>query len=114
MGKIDFLKLARHAARVADDKKGKDIVILNVKRLTVVANYFLIVTAESTVQTRAILDSIFDALKQEDGVPPLRREGVKNATWSVLDYGGLVIHVMMPEARALYSLEKVWADARKV
>lgn len=112
--KIDFLRLARLAAKIADDRKGQDIVILNVKRLTIVANYFLIVTVESRPQMKAILDAIDETVKQQEGISPIHREGTKHGTWSVLDYGGLVIHVMMPDARALYALEKVWAEARKV
>jgi ribosome-associated protein len=114
MAKIDFLKLARKAARIADDKKGSDIVILNVKRLTIVADYFLIVTVTSAPQMRAVLDAIDATVKQEDGIDPLRREGTRGGTWAVLDYGGLVVHVMTPETRAFYALEKVWNEARRI
>jgi ribosome-associated protein len=114
MKKIDFLKIARKSARIADDKKGKDIVILNVKRLTIVANYFLIVTVDSSAQMRAVIDTIHEIVKQEDGVAPLRREGGRGVAWAVLDYGGLVIHVMTPQIRALYALEKLWSAARRI
>jgi ribosome-associated protein len=114
MKKIDFLKLARRAAQVADDKKGRDIVILNVRRLTTVANYFLIVTADSAPQMNAILDTIHDTLREEEGIKPVRREGKDSASWTVLDYGGLVIHAMSPASRTMYNLERIWADAKKV
>jgi len=114
MKKTDYLELARLAAHLAEDKKGSDIVILNVKRLTVVANYFLIVTVESWAQMKAVLDAIEESVREQEGVKPLRREGTKHGTWSVLDYGGLVVHVMMPEARTLYALERVWGEAKKI
>lgn len=114
MNKINFLKIARIAAKIADDKKCNDILILNVKRLTIIADYFLIATAESSPQMNAVLDAVFKTLKEKENLFPIHREGRQSSSWAVLDYGGLVIHIMSQPARNLYSLEKLWSDARKV
>lgn len=114
MKKRNYLDLARKAAKIAEDKKASDIVILNVRRLTAVADYFLIVTAESTPQINAIMDAVAGDFKEQEGLLPAHREGIDSSSWSVLDFGGLVIHIMSPATRNLYSLERVWSDARKV
>ncbi|MHB9154967.1 MAG: ribosome silencing factor [Endomicrobiales bacterium] len=112
--KFNFLALAREAARIADDKKGKNIVMLNVRRLTAIADYFLIVTAESAPQINAINNTIVKTFREERGLSPVHREGIESTSWSVIDYGGLVIHIMSPSTREMYSLERIWADARQV
>lgn len=114
MKKPNYLDLARKAARIAEDKKAADIVILNVRRLTAVADYFLIVTAASAPQINAIMDTIAKDFKDNEGLYPVHREGIDSSSWSVLDYGGLVVHIMSPATRNLYALERVWSDARKV
>jgi ribosome-associated protein len=112
--KVNFLILAREAAQVADDKKGKDIVILNVKRLTAMADYLVLVTAESSPQMNAILDTIHKTFKEEHDLAPIHREGRSSTHWAVIDYGGLVIHVMSTQAREFYALDKVWSEARRI
>ncbi|MCL2485456.1 MAG: ribosome silencing factor [Endomicrobia bacterium] len=113
MEKIDFLALAKEAAKIADDKKAENTVILDVMDLTAIANYFVIATAESTPQINAICGEIEKSFK-EKGVTVLRREGVNSDSWRVIDYGGLVIHVMSPNVRQTYNLENLWKDAKTV
>jgi iojap-like ribosome-associated protein len=113
MAKIDFLEMAEQAAKIADDKKAVKTVILDVRSLTAIANYFVITTAESTPQIYAICAEIEKTFK-EDGISIVRKEGVSSASWRVLDYGGLVVHVMSPQTRDLYNLEKLWGDAKTV
>lgn len=113
MAKIDFLKLAKEAARIADEKKAVNTVILDVKNLTEIADYFVITTAESTPQINAVCGEVEKAFKGE-GVAVVRREGRGSPAWSVLDYGGLVIHVMSSGTRDLYNLEKLWNGAKIV
>ena len=114
MAKVNFLTLARHAARIASDKKSDDVVILNVRRLTPIADYFVIATVHSTPQMNAVINSIEQECKKGDAPRPIHRDGRGSASWAVLDYGGLIVHIMSPEARRFYSLEKIWAEARKV
>lgn len=109
MKKINFLKLAKLAVEVAEDKKGKDILLINVTKLTPIADYFLIVTAESSTQINAIIEGIEKRLKDEVDQNPLRRDGRVSISWSVIDYGGLIVHVMSEQARAFYALEKIWS-----
>jgi len=115
MKKPTTLELGKLAAKIADDKKGRDIVLLNVKRVTPIADYFLIVTADSNPQMRAIIDSIEQEFRERGLQNPVHRDGqTSSSSWAVLDYGGIIIHVMMPAAREFYALEKIWSEARKV
>ncbi|MFH1369063.1 MAG: ribosome silencing factor [Elusimicrobiota bacterium] len=114
MKKLSFLKIAKKAAKIADDKKGEDILLLNVRRLTSVADYFLIVTALSTPQLRAVSDAIRRTFCEEDGIETIHREGKDSRHWSVLDYGGLVVHVMSTQARYFYALDKIWNEAKRI
>jgi ribosome-associated protein len=109
---IDFFKLAVKAAKTADDKKAIDTVILDVKDLTTIANYFVVTTAESAAQINAISGYIEKTFKSEDSIIPVRIEGISSSTWRVIDYGGLLVHVMSPQVRASYNLETVWCEAK--
>ncbi|MDR2398950.1 MAG: ribosome silencing factor [Endomicrobium sp.] len=114
MGNIDFLKLAVKAAKIADDKKAIDTVLLDVHDLTTIANYFVVTTAESVPQINAISGDIEKTFKAEDAVIPVRREGISSSTWRVIDYGGLVVNVMSPQVRKTYNLESLWREAKIV
>jgi len=109
-----FLGLAKKAYEIADSKKSVDAVILNVRRLTSLADYFLIASAESSPQMNAITEAIFKDFRDDYGMMPIHRDGRGSSQWSVLDYGGLVVHIMNPATRKLYSLEKIWDGATKV
>ncbi|MCB4791992.1 MAG: ribosome silencing factor [Elusimicrobia bacterium] len=111
--KTEFLKLAKISAQIASDKKSLDIKILNTRPITTLTDYFLILSVESAPQMNAVIDAIHKTLKEKENRLPLHLEG-RNSSWSVLDYGGLVIHVMLSQARAFYALDKIWMDARKV
>jgi ribosome-associated protein len=103
---------ARQAAEVADSKRGEDVVILDLRGLTMVTDYFVICTGTNRVQVRAIIDGIADALAGPGsrGV----QEGDEYGQWVLLDYGDVVVHVFSPEARAFYRLERLWGDAPAV
>jgi ribosome-associated protein len=113
MKKIDFQALAVKAAKIADDKKALDTMILDVANLTAEADYFVITTAESSPQINAVCGEIEKTFK-EDGILPVRREGISSSSWRVADYGGLVIHVMSPSVRETYKLERLWDGAKSV
>jgi ribosome-associated protein len=113
MSKISFLELAVKAAKIAEDKKAINTVILDIIPLTSMANYFVIATAESTPQINAVCNEIEKTFK-ENGVAPVRREGIASASWRVIDYGGLVIHVMSPAIRDAYRLETLWSGAKTI
>jgi len=112
--KIKYLELSKKAHAIADSKKAKDPIILNVRRMTTVADYFVIATAESAPQINAIATGIYKEFRDTYGLLPGHREGIASSQWTVLDYGGLVVHVMSGPTRKLYNLEKIWAGARKL
>ncbi|MDR3112701.1 MAG: ribosome silencing factor [Elusimicrobiota bacterium] len=111
MPKLDFLKLAKRAAKIADSKKALDTIILDVRELTTTTNFFVITTAQSSPQINAVISGI-DKTFKEDGIMSLRKEGSANVAWKVLDYGGLIIHAMSCDIRQLYHLEALWKDAK--
>ena len=114
MAKNKYLELGKIAYKVADDKQGEDIVFLNVRRLTTITDYFLIVSVQSHAQLKAISKAIEIEIKTKTGTNTSHQEGRDLSYWSVLDYGGLVIHIMLTETREFYALENIWTDARKV
>ncbi|MDR2425621.1 MAG: ribosome silencing factor [Endomicrobium sp.] len=113
MAKIDFLALAKKAAEIADDKKALNTIILDVRSLTEITNYFVITTAHSIPQINAVCMEIEKIFKEKD-MKILRRDGTPSAAWRVLDYGGLVVHIMSEQSRQLYNLERLWSDAKIV
>ncbi|HOL18375.1 MAG TPA: ribosome silencing factor [Bacillota bacterium] len=98
------------AYQLALEKKAIDPVLLEVGKMSIVADYFLIVTGTSKVQVHAICDHLMEKIK-EAGYPLLHVEGYREGWWVVLDYGSLVIHIFQPEARAFYDLERLWSKA---
>jgi ribosome-associated protein len=103
-------RLALLAAETLDGKKAEDVVVLDLRGHTPVADYFVIGSADTMVQIRAVTDAVEDALKDAGG-RLLGREGHARARWVLLDFGPVVVHVFGPDARRLYSLERLWADA---
>ena len=102
-------EMALIAAKALDDKKGKEIRVLEIEKLTSLADYFVICSGSSNTQINALCGSVEKAL-DELGVPVLRREGYRDGTWVLLDYGDIVVHVFNAEARDFYSLERLWSD----
>jgi ribosome-associated protein len=104
------LAMAHRIVEAAEDKKASDIMLLDVRALTAVTDYFIICSGQSERQLGAIADGIAEVIK-EDGTLPLGREGGANAHWVLLDFGAAIVHVMAPPEREFYQLEKLWADA---
>ncbi|MDA8235277.1 MAG: ribosome silencing factor [Clostridia bacterium] len=107
------MELAREAAQAAEDKKGLDVLILDITQISTVADYFVLSTGNSSTQVKAIADHVEEKLT-EAGIKPLRREGVREGRWILLDYGDVVVHVFQQEDRAYYNLERLWGDAQVV
>jgi ribosome-associated protein len=106
-------QLALTLAQAADDRKGADILILNVQDVSYLADFFVIVTGFSRPQVRALSDAMEKAAT-EQGRTPEHIEGVSESTWVVLDYGDVIAHIMMPDQRQYYSLEAFWGHAERV
>ena len=110
----DSLQLALAAARTADDNRGRDIVILDLRELTPHFDYFVLVTGSSRRQLHAISEEIDRVLEEELGDRRMGIEGYQESRWIVLDYGNVVIHIFEPEMREYYALEQLWAAAGRV
>jgi ribosome-associated protein len=98
------------AVRAAEEKKGFDILVLDIHELTVVSDFFLLVSGRSTTHVQACAEHIQGKL-DELGVKALRIEGFRQGQWVLLDYGDVVIHVFLESERAFYNLERLWGDA---
>ncbi|MDQ2680026.1 MAG: ribosome silencing factor [Candidatus Eremiobacteraeota bacterium] len=92
------------------DKKGEDMIEIDIAGRTIIADTFLIITGRSKIQTRSIADAIALAAKQA-GHQVARTEGYTEGTWILLDLGSIVVHIFTPEQRAFYNLERLWAAA---
>lgn len=104
---------ARTCARIADDNRGKDILLLDLRKATSLVDYFLIVTVHSRRQSQAIADEIDQEMKRR-GDFKLGMEGSEEGRWVLVDYGDFVVHVFSAEARAFYALEEIWGDAERL
>lgn len=89
-------------------------MVIDVAKLIVVTEYFVIATGNTNIQVKAITEEIERRLKEQVGIKPAGREGQKEREWVLLDYGDMVVHVFQPEPRAFYRLEKLWEDAPRV
>lgn len=107
------LERAIRCAHVAEDNKGKDILVLDMRGITPLYDFLLLVTGSSRRQIHTITEEI-DALLRSEGDKRQSIEGYEHSRWVVQDYGDLIVHVFDPEARSYYSLEELWADAPHV
>ncbi len=101
------------AARAAEDKKAKDVVILDISGISVICDYFVICSGLSSTQVKAIAENVEEKLEKK-GISKLRAEGLKDGHWVLLDYGSVVVHVFQENDRDFYNLEHLWGDAEVV
>jgi ribosome-associated protein len=111
---LESLELARHIVDVIAEKKGENILLLDISSITVVADYFVIVTATSDRQKRALVSEVSRTTKEDLNVRPLHIEGGTETAWNLLDYGSVVVHIFTHEAREYYDLEGLWHDGKVV
>ena len=105
--KVEIIKNA------LEDKKALNIEILDVSEQTSLGDYFIIASCQSTVQVRACVDEIEEKML-EAGYPARHKEGYRGASWILIDYGDIIVHVMQEEAREFYSIERLWTEAGTV
>ena len=108
------LRRALTAARVAEENRGRDVVILDMRELTPVFDYFVIANGTSRRQLHAMSEEIDHALEDSLGDHRMGIEGYDESRWILLDYGDVVIHLFEPETRQYYALEQLWAQAKRV
>ena len=110
----DSKLLASVVARILDDKLGKDITILNISNVSSLADYFVIVTGDSTPQVKALMESVRESVKKSFERLPIRMENDNKNRWNLLDYGDVVVHILHREERETYAIEKFWNHAFSV
>ena len=108
------LQLALAAAREAEDNRGQDVVVLDMREQTTAFDYFVVATGTSNRQLRAMSDAIDDVLQKQFGHPRLGREGYEQSHWILLDYGSVVVHLFAKDQRDYYRLEELWAGTTRV
>lgn len=96
--------------KILEGKKGEDIKILDVRKLTWITDYFIILTGNSIIQTKTIAQSLLEGIKEK----PISVEGLEEGKWILLDYQDVMIHIFLPQIREFYRLEKLWGDAKIV
>lgn len=106
---METKEIAQKIAAAANDKKAKDILLLNMEGLSPVTDFYVVCSAGNSTLVKAIADNIEDKLA-EAGVHPTHKEGYADARWVLLDYGDVVAHVFLEEERDFYNLEQLWAD----
>ena len=104
-------KLACIIARTLDDKLAKDISILNISHVSSLADYFVIVTGDSTPQVKALMETVKDNIKKHFSRMPVRMENDAKNRWNLLDYGDVVVHILHRDERETYAIEKFWNNA---
>jgi ribosome-associated protein len=110
---LDIAQLAKTAADTASDKKASDVLLLDVRDITTIADYFIICSASNARQIQAIAEAIDEELGKQ-GARLLNREGVADSGWILLDFGDVIIHIFGAQEREYYRLERLWGEAKTI
>lgn len=105
-------ELALACSQAAAEKKARDIILMDLRGISLIADYFVICTGNNNIQVQAICENIDEKLS-ETGQPPLRTEGFKEGRWVLMDFGSVIVHAFQLEERQYYNLERLWGDAEK-
>jgi ribosome-associated protein len=108
------LDLARRGVQLAQDKKAIDPIILDLRKISTIADYLVICSAQSEPQLKAIANGIEKSLKEEEGLYPLAIDGFPTSQWIVMDYGDVMLHIFHEQKRGVYALEDLWSDAPQI
>ena len=106
---MDNKQLILIAAKECDNKKAKDIKLINIEKVSFISEWILIAEGLSDVQVRSITNSVEFELREKANIEPIRKEGINEAKWALLDYGDLIINIFQPEIRRFYDLESFWS-----
>lgn len=105
---------AQLICKILSDKKGNNIVYIDVADKTSLCDYFVICSGRSTTQVKSLAENLEEKLEKEYETQPKRREGVREGRWAVLDYTDVIVHVFNDEERDFYSLERLWEDGKNL
>lgn len=104
-------EIVKTAVRIMEDKKGSEIRVIDISKVSVIADYFILVSGNNTNQTQAISDEIEMQLGRQ-GVSLKQKEGYQGGNWILLDYRDVVVHIFNSEDRRFYNLERIWTDGK--
>ena len=107
------LEMAKLACRALDEKKGKDIKVIDIHEVSVIADYFVIASASNQNQVQAMVDNVDETLGRA-GYEAKQMEGYATANWVLLDYSDIIVHVFDSENRLFYDLERIWRDGKTI
>lgn len=107
---MDTEQFALNITELVKEKQGKGIKVLDIRKISTICDYFVICSADSTVQVKAIADNI-DGKLSKNGIKCFNKEGYEELNWVLLDYFDVIVHVFRTEMREYYNLEKLWGDA---
>ena len=110
---MELKEIVKKIYNIIEDKKGDDIKVIDISKVSSIADYFIIASANNINQVQAISDEI-DFVLGKEGILPKAVEGNKNATWMLLDYNDIVVHIFLREDRAFYDLDRIWRDGTEV
>ena len=105
---MDNKLLVYIAAKACDDKKAKEIKLINIDKVSYISEWILIAEGLSDAQVRSITNSVELELKEQANIEPIRKEGINEAKWALLDYGDLIVNIFQPDIRKFYDLESFW------
>ena len=111
---MDNKNLVIIAAQACDEKKAKDIKLININKVSFISEWILIAEGLSDVQVRSISNSVEGEIREKANIEPLRKEGVNEAKWALLDYGDLIVNIFQPEIRKFYDLESFWSNGENL
>jgi len=110
---LESLQLAKAAVDIASDKKASDVLLLDIREISTIADYFVICNGNNPRQIQAIADALYEELKKQ-GAQLLYREGIADSGWLLLDFGDVMVHIFGPKEREYYRLERLWNEAKTV
>ena len=111
---MDSKSLVLIAAKACDEKKAKEIKLININKVSFISEWILIAEGLSDVQVRSITNSVEIELRENANIEPIRKEGINEAKWALLDYGDLIINIFQAEIRKFYDLESFWSNGDKL
>ena len=111
---MDNKLLVIMAAKACDDKKAKEIKLINIDKVSYISEWILIAEGLSDIQVRSITNSVELELREKANIEPIRKEGVNEGKWALLDYGDLIVNIFQPEIRKFYDLESFWSNGDNI
>lgn len=111
---LEPIDLAREIVTILEEKKAEDILLLDIRELTVLTDYFVLCSGTSDRQLQALESGVWEETKKRMNVSPLHVEGEPSSGWVLMDYGPVVVHIFTPEVRSYYNLENLWRGGRVI